>query len=149
MFSSDMGIHNVFQKLDSRLQQGAMMETVKALAVFLSALFVGCLLFYCALWLYKRLSRRNIDIDRIFKGFRQKMWMTVGLGLVFFGAYLLLVWILGTIKNPEIHWPLFSLLYRYPMEFVYLGLLFFAVVTMSIYLVRMVIKYLYNKKYPR
>jgi hypothetical protein len=92
-----------------------------------------------------KLLGRGRSPKLLFKDFRRKMWMTMSLGGVFFSLYLALV----TLSVPFIRnsgTAIFFLLYQHPVEFVYGGLFFFAFLSLSIYLVRMVIKYFYLTK---
>lgn len=74
------------------------------------------------------------------------MWMTVGLGIIFFGLYFLVIFFGATLNDSKMRLSIFFLLYKNPVRFVYLGLLTFALASTSIYLARVLIKYLYNKK---
>ena len=76
--------------------------------------------------------------------FRKKMWMTAGLGLFFGGLYLTLILLGSHIIDPELRLDIFHLLYKHPVEFIYLGLLVFACTTITIYLIRMIIIFLYS-----
>lgn len=117
-----------------------------ALTVFFGMLLAGFGLFYLALQLAEKIMGRRIPVNVIFKDMKKKMWMTVGLGAVFFGSYLLIVCIAGSLIRSETRLDLFFLLHKHTISFIYLGLLTFAVISISIYMVRLWIKYLYNKK---
>jgi hypothetical protein len=69
--------------------------------------------------------------------------MTVGLGVLFFGLYLGVVFFTSRVIDQEIAQQLFELSYQHPLEFIYLGLFIFATFSLLIYLVRMFIKYFY------
>jgi hypothetical protein len=78
-----------------------------------------------------------------FHGFKEKMWMTVGLGLTFFTLYFLMtlglsVWLESTHKA-----ALFSMAHSSPLEFIYMGLFLFATLSLCIYIVRLIIKFIY------
>ncbi|HEV8052635.1 MAG TPA: hypothetical protein VGP47_09070, partial [Parachlamydiaceae bacterium] len=64
------------------------MQTLNAILIVLVFLLIGLVIFCAALYLAERGMGRKIAVGSIFKEFRQKMWMTVGLGSVFFGLYL-------------------------------------------------------------
>ena len=106
--------------------------------VFVLGLILICLL---AFYAFKRLSR-GWSFKVLFKDFNRKMWMTVSLGGLFFGLYLLIVGLIVYFVRQG-KTDLFSLAYQHPIEFVYGGLWLFAFLSLSIYLARMVIKYFY------
>ena len=89
------------------------------------------------------ISRKSWSFRSLLRGFRAKMWMTLGLGIFFFGLYGIVVWICSRLINSEVGEQLFKLALGAPHYFVYGGLLLFAMFSLGIYLVRMVIKYLY------
>ena len=107
------------------------------LALFLSLLLV------CSLFLYafKKLKKGDLS-QTLWKDYNRKMAMTFCLGFFFFGLYLLVVfssaYFIESWKN-----DLFFLAYRNPIPFIYGGLFLFALLSLSIYLIRMVIKYFY------
>lgn len=121
------------------------METINALLVVLALLLAGVVLFCSAICLVERGFRQKVVVKTIFNGFRQKMWMTAGLGVVFFSLYLLVVLGGSYFKDQSARLDFFFLMYKYPASFIYLGLLIFACITSGIYLVRIVIKYIYNR----
>lgn len=94
-----------------------------------------------AMYAFKRLSR-GWSLKTLFKDFNRKMWMTIFLGAAFFGFYLLIVGLSVYFVRP---WgaELLFLVYHNPIKFIYLGLWLFAFFSLSIYLVRMIIKYFY------
>jgi hypothetical protein len=105
-------------------------------------LLLGVALF-CVLTVYafKRLSR-GWSFKLLFKDFNRKIWMTVGLGALFFGFYLLIVILSAYFVR---HWgtDLLFLVYHHPIPFIYGGLFLFACLSLSIYVARMFIKYFY------
>lgn len=119
---------------------------LNALVIFLAILTMGFGLFYLALRLAEKVMRRRVTVGIIFKDLKKKMWMTVGLGITFFGAYLLIVCIASSMINSKTRLDLFLILHKHAISFIYLGLLVFALVSVSIYMVRLWIKYLYNKR---
>lgn len=106
--------------------------------ILILAFFLFCLL---ALYAFKRLSR-GWSLKALFKDFNRKIWMTIFLGIAFFGLYLVMVGLSVYFVRP---WgtDLLFLVYHNPVKFIYLGLWLFAFLSLSIYLVRMVIKYFY------
>lgn len=110
---------------------------------FIYSLLTGGLLLVMgmAYYAYRRLSK-NWSFKYLFKDFKRKMWMTISLGGLFLFLYLLLIGIsFYIIKQAKI--DLFSLFYHYPIDFIYGGLALFAFISLSIYLARMIIKYVY------
>ncbi len=97
----------------------------------------------CALACYTfQHLKRGWSFKLLFKDFNRKIWMTLCLGSLFFGLYLLTVGI-GIYAARQWGTDLFFLAYRHPVEFLYGGLWLFACASLSIYLVRMLIKYFY------
>ena len=70
------------------------------------------------------------------------MYMTCSLGGVFLLLYLLFL-LLGAYAGHRFGTALFFLLYRHPVESIYAALFLFASLSLSIYLIRMWVKYLY------
>lgn len=105
------------------------------------AMTVTSVLFVRKLFRYEGLSFRFL-----FKDFRQKMWMTIGLGVIFFGFYLVIVIVSSRLSHSGAWVDLFFLVYKDPLEFIYWGLFTFAGISLLIYLARMVVKYLFIKK---
>ena len=94
-----------------------------------------------AIYAAKKLGR-GWTIKLLFKDFNRKMWMTLSLGAVFFTLYFLVVYF-GASYVQQWGPDLIFVAYRNPVLFIYAGLSLFAFLTLSIYLVRMFIKYLY------
>lgn len=117
-----------------------------ALVIFLAVLAAGLLLFNLCLSFAQRVSHKRISPRSIFKDFRQKMWMTCGLGVLFLALYLVVVAVGYFLKDSDLRLDFFFYVYKHPSLFIYLGLLVFACVSTSIYLARMVIKHLYNTR---
>lgn len=122
------------------------METWEMILIVIVIVLAGLALFYLALRLTERRTKKKVALHRIFKDFGQKMWMTAGLGLVFFCLFLLTAILGSYFDDPQSRLNLFFLMYEHPTVFIYLGLFTFALTSTSIYLVRLVIKYLYNTK---
>ena len=85
---------------------------------------------------------RGWSFKLLFKDFNRKMWMTLSLGAVFFTLYFLVVYF-GASYAQQWGPDMIFLVSRNPVLFIYAGLSLFAFLTLSIYLVRMFIKYLY------
>lgn len=107
--------------------------------IFLSIGFI--LVLFLFIYAYGRLSR-GWTLKHLFKEFNRKMWMTLLMGGIFFAIYLAIVY-LAIIFIPPSGVDLFFLIYRNPVNFIYGGLMVFACFSLSIYIVRMLIKYLY------
>jgi hypothetical protein len=91
-------------------------------------------------------KRYGSPFPKLMKGFDKKMWMTIGLGLFFFGSYITMVFLVSWMTNfPNI----FLYFYNYPSEAIYIGLATFAFVTLTIYLIRLVIKKLYHSRHSK
>lgn len=122
------------------------METFNAVCVIFVSLLIGLILFCSALYFAEKTMKRKVALRSIFKNFKQKMWMTAGLGVVFFSLYLLIVSLGSRFNDPSARLSFFFLVYEHPVAFIYLGLLTFAAFSTGIYLVRLVIKYFYNTR---
>jgi hypothetical protein len=122
------------------------LELSQALGVILGLLLMGWMTFYSGRHLYSLIKQKKYSPRPLFKNFREKMWMTIGLGILFFSFYLLIVLFSSSLISPQIGLNLFFLFYSHPTEFIYLGLFIFACMSLSIYLVRMLIKYLYTTR---
>lgn len=122
------------------------MTTLDVLLILLAVLLVGWALFCVCLYFTEKVTKRKVALNSIFKEFRQKMWMTVGLGVVFFGLYLSVAFLGSSFNDPKARLKFFFMIYENPTLFIYVGLLIFASVSIAIYLVRMVIKHLYNTR---
>lgn len=121
------------------------MGTLNILLIILMVI-LGVLLMFPIVNAFSKYGVKKFPFRSVFKDFGKKMWMTGGLGVLFFGFYLLIVFLGSSVKDPQKRLNLFFLVYKNPVPFVYLGLLTFACASASIYLARMLIKYLYNKK---
>lgn len=122
------------------------MDWIHIVGLLVWLALMGWLTWFCLRHLTGVTSNLKESIRALFKDFRQKMWMTVGLGLLFFCVYILLVYIGSFVITSKTRLDFFFLLYRHPIDFIYLGLLAFACTSLCIYIARMVIKYLYNTR---
>lgn len=100
-------------------------------------LMLGLLVWYA----YRRVGPRW-TVKTLLKDFNRKMWMTLYLGVTFFTFYFMLV-TLGASFFRLWGSKLLFLALKDPTPFIYLGLCVFAILSLSIYLVRMIIKYAY------
>lgn len=91
------------------------------------------------------LKRFGNPFPQLFFEFDKKMWMTLGLGLVFFGFYVVLVTFWAWLFSNN-SYKILTLLYQYKTEAIYVALFLFASISFSIYLVRLLIKRLYNSR---
>lgn len=106
------------------------------LIFLLTILFIG---FYI-------IKRCGSPFPKLFYEFDKKIWMTLGLGLIFFGFYLVLILTLSWILDAESSQQIFSFVYHHKVESIYMGLFIFSFTTLSIYLARLFIKYLYTNR---
>lgn len=106
-------------------------------------LLTFCLIFVLSLALYafKKLGR-GWSFKALFKDFKRKMWMTVSLGILFFSLYFVTAAI-GSRLIRQWGTDIFFMVYKNPVPFIYGGLWLFVFLSLSIYLVRMFIKYFY------
>lgn len=118
-------------------------DSIQWLGIGLGLIAILCMICKSAGYFLQIIKGKKYRIRPLFRDFKEKMWMTVGLGCLFFGLYLFLVLSGSALINSEIGLSLFTLSYKNPIEFIYLGLFTFAALSLSIYLVRMMIKYLY------
>src|SRR5437764_747748 len=112
----------------------------------LGLLVIGWLTWFSAKYFIYLIKNNKISLQPAFRGFKEKIWMTIGLGIVFFGFYLAIVLLTSKLITPKSGETFFYLVKTHPIEFIYLGLFIFTTATLSIYLVRMVIKYLFITK---
>lgn len=126
------------------------MDTIKqAFYIILSLVATGWLAIKSYQQLQVLLKRRKGIVKFLFQDFKQKMWMTLGLGITFFGLYFLLVLLGSRWMDQQTSLQVFFLAYQNPINFIYLGLFIFVATSLLIYLVRTFIKYLfttYSKK---
>ncbi|CUI17634.1 Conserved hypothetical membrane protein [Candidatus Protochlamydia naegleriophila] len=119
------------------------LDSLQWLGLGLGLIATLCMIYKSTCYFIQIIRGKKYHIRPLFRDFKEKMWMTVGLGCLFFGLYLFLVLSGSVLINSEMGSNLFTLSYKNPIEFIYLGLFIFATLSLSIYLVRMMIKYLY------
>lgn len=120
--------------------------SLESIRFFLTFIFLSLLMGVLTVAAWKKLMiiyQRPGNFKNLVKGFKAKMWMTWGLGSVFFGLYFLVVYAGKLYLQKEITQFLFILVHQSPLYFIYLGLFIFICFSLAIYLVRMVIKYLF------
>ena len=122
------------------------METIHAIVIVFVILLIGLILFYIAMAFSELITHKSISARSLLKDFGQKMWMTIGLGIFFFGLYLLIVSLSSRMLNSEVRLNFFFYVYKHPTDFIYLGLLAFATLSTVIYICRLAIKYFYNNR---
>lgn len=106
---------------------------------------IGLCLFALSLCAAEKLMKKKFSLNSIFHDFDKKLWMIAGLGPLFLGLYFLIIY-LATFTETTTRLDFFFLLYKHPVEFIYLGLFIFASTTIGIYCARLLIKYVYNSK---
>ncbi len=112
----------------------------------LGLLVIGWLTWFSCKYVIYLIKNHKISLRPTFRGFREKIWMTIGLGIVFFGFYFAIVLLSSKLITPATGESFFNLVKNHPIDFIYFGLFIVASITLSIYLVRMVIKYLFITK---
>lgn len=114
------------------------MPTVLSILVISTLLALLFLLFYG----WKKMGRGRL-LKNLFREFKRKIWMTCGLGGTFFGLYFLFVWIGAPLIQEKWRKNSLPLLQSSPLSLLYDGLLFFICLSLMIYFIRMLIKYVY------
>lgn len=92
------------------------------------------------IYIFKRFGS---PLPRLFFEFDKKMWMTLGLGFSFLALYLFFVCSLSCLSN-QYATRIFTFIQTNPTLSIYIGLFIFATLSLSIYLMRILIKYLYR-----
>lgn len=121
------------------------METQQALAIIFMILLVGYLLFLISMDFASILMKKKVSTKSLLNGFRLKMWMTAGLGILFFGFYFSAIFLGSHLLDSETLLNIFFIVHKHPLPFAYLGLLIFICISTLIYLARMLIKSWCNK----
>lgn len=112
------------------------------ISLSIASLFL-CMIFGIGLLIFRRYGD---PFPKLFYEFDKKMWMTVGLGSIFFGFYLLSITLFSWVVNTQQMQTIFAFIYTHTVESVYLALFIFGFTTTSIYLARLLIKYLYSSR---
>lgn len=120
------------------------LETVVSIFIYLSLIggFFGFLALAC--YAYRRLNR-GWSFQTLFRDFRSKVYMTLSLGFVFLCVYLLLVAVSMLLAQK---WgaEMIALFNQHKIEMIYAGLGLFILLSLSIIVARMVVKYFYLKR---
>lgn len=122
------------------------MDTLRWIGILIGFLALIWMTYISLQYMIHLIKGKKYSPRPLFRDFRQKMWMTVGLGVPFFGFYLALVLFGSSLIDSQTGQQLFLLFYKHPTEFIYLGLFIFACLSLSVYFVRMFIKYFYLNK---
>lgn len=118
--------------------------TKDSFQIIFAVLLLIFVLLVCGIGFYI-IKRKGNPLPKLFHEFDKKIWMTLGLGIIFFGFYFVLVMGLSWMLSSDRSQKIFSFFRHYTIESIYIGLFIFAFITLSIYLARMLIKYLYSK----
>lgn len=122
------------------------MHTLHALILTSVIILIGLILLYTFTLIAELVTHKKVNLASLFLNFKQKIWMTVGLGIFFTGFYGLLLYY-GSIKlDSKAKQALFSDVYQNPLYYVYLGLFIFVSISIMIYLLRLIIIRVYNSK---
>lgn len=122
------------------------LQEIQTVIAIMWVIFVILLSVYSIKLGIQMIRTKNFSARVLFKNFGQKMWMTAGIGLLFFGLYGVLVLYASRMMDQETRKNIFIFAYKHPIESIYLGLFVFVLASISIYLARMMIIYLYNRK---
>ena len=120
------------------------MNTLQALIITLGIICIGLIILYNVIQMTQLVTRKTISIRSLFYNFKQKIWMTAGIGLTFFSLYLLLIFLSSNLLDERLKF--FLQVYQNPTAYVYMGLSIFIILSISIYLVRMFIIYLFHSQ---
>ncbi|MBA3604257.1 MAG: hypothetical protein H0W50_11630 [Parachlamydiaceae bacterium] len=122
------------------------MATFQMIIIVIIILIAGAIGLMFALQSAQYFMGRPISIRKIFDGLKAKIWMTAGVGIFFFIFYATIVLIGTNYINSEIRIKIFYLMRKDPILFVYLGLVLFVTTSLSILVVRSIIKRIYNSR---
>ena len=102
------------------------MQVVQVMTGILWLLLILWAIIYSLKYLFEIIGSKKYSISKLFKQFSQKMWMTLGIGVCFFGFYMATIWLGSWFLTPETKLDLFFSAYTQPLKFIYLGLIVFA-----------------------
>lgn len=120
------------------------MLALPIISILLLLLLLGCLGLMLARSYAQYCMQRRPSIRALFIGLRPKLFMTLGLGLFFFGLYAGSVLMIAHGLDGKLRMQLFELAYRHPLNFVYAGMVIFVLISLIILAVRRLIKRIYN-----
>ena len=103
---------------------------IQTLLIFFSILMLFFISIVWGIGFYI-IRRYGNPLPKLFHEFDKKMWMTLGLGIIFFGFYLGLITVLSLIFKGNRLQKVFFFLYSHKVESIYIGLMIFALVTLS------------------
>lgn len=107
---------------------------------------IGAMLYSIFIQLFEFFTKKPLSAFTLFHNFKQKIWMTLGLGITFFSLYYTIIKISSHSLDQKQKLELFYKVQETPITYAYLGLFIFVTLSLMIYLVRLVIKYLYHLK---
>lgn len=90
------------------------------------------------------IMKKDVSPRKILFNFKEKMWMTAGLGLFFFGSYLIILVTLSLFKHEMAGLDIFYFCYHNPTFCIYLSLGIFVLFSALIYTIRRLIIFLHN-----
>lgn len=122
------------------------MSTAQALLIVFIILLCGFLLLAACMRVAQKFMHKEISYASLLNGLNQKLWMTFGLGIFFFGSYLLLILLFSSVNSASVRLNIFHLAYQNPITAAYFGLGVFVSVSIGIYLVRKAIIRWYNNR---
>ena len=122
------------------------MSTAEAWVIVACILLVGFLFLILSLKLAQKFMDKEVSFSSLLINFNQKIGMTFGLGITFFIFYLLIVYSISRFNVSSGRLNIFYFAYQNSIKSVYIGVGFFACMSILIYLVRIAIKRWYNKR---
>lgn len=122
------------------------MKTLEAFIITFSIILIGLILLKSILIITELITHKKVSFTSLFFNFKQKMWMTIGIGTLFFSLYLFLLFFGAFKLNPQEKLALFFNAYQNPALYAYRGLGFFVSMTILSYVARMIIIFFYNSK---
>lgn len=109
-------------------------------------LILGCLGLRTALLAAQYFMKRPISIRALFIGLKPKLWMSAGVGIFFLSLYGFIVLLSSFFLDFEMRQYIFFQALSHPTYFIYGGLSLFVIISLSILVVRSVIKRVYNSR---
>ena len=109
----------------------------------IAAVVLFLLLFILGMTGFFIFTKQGNPFKKLLKEFDKKMWMTFGLGLFFLSLYLGIVFLGSKIIDS---YNVFLYFYAYTSESIYIGLSIFLTLSITVYLIRLFIKFAYRKK---
>lgn len=122
------------------------MNTLEAVIITFSIISIGLILLKSILLITELITHKKVSFSFLFFNFKQKMWMTIGLGTLFLSLYLSILFVGAFKLNSQEKLAIFFNAYQNPALYAYRGLFFFVSMTILSYLTRMMIISFYNSK---